>query len=107
VDNGIKYTKTDVISAVSKASGLKQSDVRLVIESMFAELTKTLASGKHVELRGLGTFDVRTRDERQARNPQTNEGIISPAHRVVVFHPSKQLKLAVWNIPSAEQNNTP
>jgi integration host factor subunit beta len=47
---------------------------------------------EHIELRGFGTFEVKTREEREARNPKTGESVVVPKRRVPYFRPGKELK---------------
>ena len=51
-----------------------------------------LVAGKHLEIRGFGTFKVKERKERMARNPRTGEAVPVPSRKVPVFKVSKMLK---------------
>ncbi len=66
-----------------------------VVESIIAEITKTLKSGSEVSIAGLGIFSVKTRAARMARNPKTGEQVKVPATRVPRFRAAKALKDAV------------
>ena len=61
---------------------------RLLLELM----ASTLETGGRCEIRGFGTFSVRTRPGRKARNPMTGESVSVPERPVVYFRPGKQLK---------------
>jgi integration host factor subunit beta len=63
---------------------------------MFLETVAiALAEGKHLEIRGFGTFKVRERRARRARNPRSGEEVLVPAKLVPVFKPSKELKALI------------
>ena len=60
-------------------------------------LAASLAAGESVELRGLGSLEVRERKSYKARNPKTGEAVIALAHRRVLFRPGRELKAALKN----------
>jgi len=62
---------------------------------MIEAMTKALAQGGKVEIRGFGNFTVRQRAARKARNPRTGEMVEVPAKRVPHFKPSNELKAMV------------
>jgi integration host factor subunit beta len=102
---GEKLTKSDIIDAIYVKSGFNRGDARSLFEMIFAEIKDALVDGKTIELRGIGTFELRIRNGRKkARNPRT--GMLTPAyrHRVVAFRPGQELKLAVWKVP--EENGS-
>jgi nucleoid DNA-binding protein len=61
-------------------------------------MTAALASGEVIELRGLGTLEVRERWECVRRNLNTGEAVIVPPHRHAVFRPGSRLKTTFVNI---------
>ena len=65
---------------------------RAALELFLAQIGEALADGKHLEIRGFGTFKVTERKARMARNPRTGEAVPVPARRVPVFKVSKMLK---------------
>jgi integration host factor subunit beta len=69
---------------------------KAVIEStqeLIKHIAKTLVQGGRMEIRGFGSFDVKYRAPRKARNPKTGETIQMSARYSVHFKPSKKLKL--------------
>ena len=64
----------------------------LVIDAFLAAVKEALARGDGIELRGFGTFKVRHRKPRTARNPRTGEPVEVPPRRVPVFNPSRLLR---------------
>jgi len=105
-----KWTKSDFIDAIYNETGLTRTEVKLVLDLFCKNLKESLIKGNTIELRGLGTFEVKIRNARKkARNPRTGEEVPVHKHRVVSFHPGKELKLSVWKIPGqtpGQQNDT-
>ncbi len=94
-----KLTKAEIIENIHESSGVKRSDVRVVIDSLFDELRGALGEDRIIELRGFGTFEVRTRKGREkARNPKTGEIVPVESHGVAVFRPGKCLKGIAWSL---------
>jgi len=67
-------------------------DVERIINSIFYEITKSLAEGRRVELRGFGAFSVQKRKERIGRNPRTGEAVNVSAKYIPRFKQGKELK---------------
>lgn len=90
-------TKVDLVEKVAGRVDLTKKETEQVVDVIFDSIAKALAStedGK-VELRGFGSFRVRTRESRQGRNPQTGNPVHVPAKRVPYFTPGKELKVLV------------
>lgn len=87
--------KTELIKKVAEQTALSQKDVATCLQTIFEQITHTLKSGESVQLIGFGTFEVRERSARTARNPQTGEEMHLPATKVPAFKAGKQLKEAV------------
>lgn len=84
--------KTDLIAAAAASSGMKKQDAERVINAAIDIITASLARGEKVQLSGFGNFEVKDREARIGRNPQTREAVEIPATRVPVFKASKNLK---------------
>lgn len=82
-------TKAEIVSNISKKLGIEKVDVQLVVESLMNEITSSLENGENVYLRGFGSFIVKRRAEKTARNIKKNTTIKIPAHNVPAFKPSK------------------
>ncbi|MDC7126439.1 MAG: integration host factor subunit beta [Spirochaetales bacterium] len=92
-----KLTKAEIIENIHERVDLNRKDVHLIIDELFEELKNALEDDKVVELRGFGTFEIRTRKGREkARNPKTGEIVPVKAHGVAVFRPGKELKTLAW-----------
>lgn len=94
-----KLTKAEIIDNIQERLGLNRPDVHSVIDEFFEEIKQGLEDDRVIELRGFGTFEVRTRKGREkARNPKTGELVAVDTHGVAVFRPGKELKDFVWNL---------
>jgi len=87
--------KTDLVSAVAGQAGITKKDAEKVINAFFTTVADALKAGDKVQLIGFGTFEVRSRQARKGRNPQTGAEINIPAAKVPAFKPGKALKDAV------------
>ncbi|ACV60024.1 MULTISPECIES: HU family DNA-binding protein [Alicyclobacillus] len=87
--------KRDLIRKTAEETGLSQKDCEAVINTLFDTIRKTVESGEKVQIIGFGTFELRERAARTARNPRTGEAVEVPARRVPAFKPGAELKQAV------------
>jgi integration host factor beta subunit len=87
-------TKADLVEQVSEAigPGVTKKDCALVVDGFLNAVKQALAQGENIEIRGFGTFKVRARKSRTARNPRTGETVKVPPRHVPVFKPSKHLR---------------
>ena len=88
-------TKADLVDIVATGTGLTKLETEAVIEGFFNSVIESLKVGKGIEIRGFGTFKVRKKLARLARNPKTGEKVNVPEHHVPVFKFSKDFKTAV------------
>ena len=86
--------KTELINAVA-ANGLSKKDAEVAVKAVLDSITDALKNGEKVQLIGFGTFEVRERAEKEARNPRTGETIKVPAAKVPAFKAGQALKDAV------------
>ena len=73
-------------------SDLRPEEIEQVVSIFFDEISKRLAEGGRVELRGFGAFSTRDREARTGRNPRTGEAVDVPAKRVPYFKPGKEMR---------------
>ena len=85
-------TKKDIVLKISAETGIKQIDVKRIVQSALDKITEYLAQGQTVELRNFGIFKVKSRKGRTGRNPRTGEKVPVPPKRVVVFKPGLLMK---------------
>jgi DNA-binding protein HU-beta len=88
-------TKADLIDKVAKDTKLTKKDSASTIDAVIDAISRSLAKGDKVSLVGFGSFEVRKREARKGRNPQTGAEIKIAARKVPVFKPGKALKDAV------------
>ena len=88
-------TKSDLIAAVATKLGSSKKDSEKAVSAVLESITEALANGEAVQLVGFGTFEVRKRAARKARNPQTGDEIKIKATKVPAFKAGKALKDAV------------
>ncbi|MCR8660303.1 HU family DNA-binding protein [Paenibacillus endoradicis] len=84
--------KTDLINQVSELSGLTKKDAGKAVDAVFEAIGEALQGGDKVQLVGFGNFEVRERQARKGRNPQTGQEIDIAASKIPAFKPGKQLK---------------
>ena len=82
-------TKAEIVSNVSQKMGIEKADVQATVESFMKEVISSLENGENVYLRGFGSFIVKKRAKKTARNISKNTAIIVPEHFVPSFKPAK------------------
>ncbi len=82
-------TKADIVNEISKNTGIEKTQVQKTVEAFMEEVKNSLKAGDNVYLRGFGSFIVKKRAEKTARNISKNETIIIPAHYIPAFKPAK------------------
>ncbi|WP_346353667.1 HU family DNA-binding protein [Azotosporobacter soli] len=87
--------KTELVASVAEKAGLTKKDAEKAVNAFFASVEEALAKSDKVQLIGFGTFEVKAREERKGRNPQTGAEIVIPASKNPVFKAGKGLKDAV------------
>ena len=87
-------TKADLIEQVHEAigPGVTKKDCAAVVNAFLNAVKGAVVEGRHIEIRGFGTFKVRQRRTRMARNPRTGEAVRVPERMVPVFKPSRLLR---------------
>ncbi len=88
-------TKKDIVAKVAEQSGVKQIDVKKVVQKTLDCVMESLIAGQTVELRNFGVFKVKSRKGRTGRNPRTGQEVPVPPRRVVVFKPGLEMKKRV------------
>lgn len=90
-------TKADIINQISKETGIEKVAVQKTVEAFMDTVKVSLERGNNVYLRGFGSFIVKHRAEKTARNISKNTSIIIPAHNIPAFKPSKTFVSQVKN----------
>ena len=82
-------TKADIINQISASTGLAKKDVAISVESFMEVIKTSLLNKENVYLRGFGSFVVKHRAEKTARNISKNTTIVIAAHYFPSFKPAK------------------
>ena len=89
-------TKADIINEIATSTGIAKKDVSAVVESFMETIKDSLLEKKeNVYLRGFGSFIVKHRAEKTARNISKGETMIIPKRRIPAFKPSKLFSVQV------------
>ena len=83
-------TKAEIVSEIASKTGLEKQVVLTVVESMMDTIKTSMINGNEVFLRGFGSFIIKHRAEKTARNISKNTTIIIPAHNIPAFKPAKE-----------------
>ena len=83
-------TKAEIVSEIAAKTGLEKQVVLTVVEGMMDTIKTSMINGEEVFLRGFGSFIIKHRAEKTARNISKNTTIIIPAHNIPAFKPAKE-----------------
>ncbi len=86
-------TKSELIEKVVQSHGILNIKVsEIVVNTVFDSIEEALVSGDKVEIRGFGSFTIRERLGREARNPKSGEVVRIPSKKTPFFKTGKELK---------------
>ena len=88
-------TKSDIIREVAEGTGLTKVEIEAVLDGIIKSISESLKRGERVDLRGFGSFIVKQRAARDARNPATREIVQLQERHIPAFKVSKILKEVV------------
>lgn len=88
-------TKADIVDVIASGTGLTKVETEAVVDGFIQTVIASLRDGKNIEIRGFGSFKVKKRKGRMARNPRTGEQVPVQDHYVPIFKVSKELKAVV------------
>ncbi len=88
-------TKADIVDVIASGTGLTKVETEAVVDGFIQTVISSLRDGKNIEIRGFGSFKVKKRKGRVARNPRTGEQVQVDEHYVPIFKVSKDLKAVV------------
>lgn len=88
-------TKAEIVNEIANKSGLDKNTVQNVVESFMKTVVGSLANNEPVYLRGFGSFIVKERAQKTARNISKKTTIVIPAHKIPAFKPCKTFVVAV------------
>ncbi len=82
-------TKADIVNEIAKNTGIDKATVLTTVEAFMETVKDSLSKNENVYLRGFGSFIIKERAEKTARNISKNTTIIIPAHNIPSFKPAK------------------
>ena len=91
-------TKQEIVNIVSNSTGLTKIETEAIMNGVMNTIIDSLANNDRVELRGFGTFGIKHRMPKKARNPGTGEPVYLPERYVPTFKPSKLMRKRVNNL---------
>ena len=86
-------TKAEIVNEISLKTGTDRKEVLQIEEGLVESVKASLINGENVYLRGFGSFILKHRAEKVARNINKNTSVVIPAHDVPHFKPSKDFSL--------------
>jgi integration host factor subunit beta len=93
-----KMTKAELIEVLHAGCPFSRKDIHTLIDAFLEQIKVGMLSGKTIELRGFGTFEIRMRKGRKrARNPKTGEIVSVEDHGVACFRPGREMKKDAWD----------
>lgn len=97
-------TKAEIVQIIAKQTGLDKHSVLTTVEAFMAQVRQSLAEGEPVYLRGFGSFIIKRRAEKTARNISADKSIIIPAHDIPAFKPAREfVKQVSGDVESVEK----
>ena len=82
-------TKAEIVSDIAKKTGVDKATVLNTVEAFMSSVKESLANEENVYLRGFGSFILKKRAQKTARNISKNTTIIIPEHNIPAFKPAK------------------
>ncbi len=82
-------TKADIVNEISKSTGIEKVTVQKAVEAFMETIKDSMVKDKNIYLRGFGSFIVKKRAKKTARNISKNTTIIIPEHNIPAFKPAK------------------
>ena len=88
-------TKAEIVSRIAQQTGVEKAVAMTVVEAFMETVKDSMVAGDEVFLRGFGSFIIKKRAKKVARNISKNTTIVIPAHSVPAFKPAKTFLEAV------------
>jgi len=90
-------TKAELVDEVARVVQLTKKQAETIVNIVFDSIVDSLRGGQKIELRGFGSFRLRSRKSRTGRNPKTGEKVEVPSKKIPYFKPGKELKELINN----------
>lgn len=91
-------TKAEIVNEIATKTGFDRGSVQTVVEAFMTTVKSSMTSGENVYLRGFGSFILKERAKKTARNISKKTTIVVPAHKIPAFKPCKPFVDAVKNL---------
>ncbi len=88
-------TKAEIVNEIAIRTGLERTVIAETVDNFFTVVKKSMVEGNNVYLRGFGTFELKERKKKVARNIKKNTSLEVPAHYVARFKPAKEFAISV------------
>ena len=88
-------TKAEMVREIADKTGIEKQVVMQIVEGMMESIRNSMINGEEAFLRGFGSFIIKRRAQKTARNISKNTTIVIPAHNIPAFKPSKSFRLKV------------
>ena len=88
-------TKSEIVNEIAVRTGLEKTAIADTIDNFFVVVKNSMVGGSNIYLRGFGTFELKLRKTKVARNIKRNTSLVVPAHYVARFKPAKEVSVQV------------
>ena len=88
-------TKQDLVNEIYKKTGIEKTSILKTVEALMDSVKTSMVKNNNIYLRGFGTFEIKKRAQKIARNISKNTSIVIPEHYIPVFKPSKEFIMKV------------
>ena len=99
-------TKAELVDEVARVVQLTKKQAETIVNIVFDSIVESLRAGEKIELRGFGSFRLRSRKSRTGRNPKTGEKVEVPSKKIPYFKPGKELKELINKEPATPATPT-
>lgn len=100
-------TKADIVDTIASATGLTKVETEAVVDGFISTVINAMKEGRNIEIRGFGSYKVKKRKGRMARNPRTGEQVRVDEHWVPLFKVSKEVRSLVNESMQKTAGDTP
>ena len=91
-------TKAELVNEIAISTGYDKKSINLILDSMLDHVRKSLGEGAFVYMRGFGSFILKTRKAKVARNIRSKTSVDVPEHSIPFFVPAKEFKAVVRDV---------
>lgn len=91
-------TKAEIVSEIAKGTGIEKAETLRVLEAFMEVVKAQMAHGEEIYLRGFGSFILKKRAEKTARNITKGESLVIPEHYIPAFKPAKVFSEQIKNV---------